>query len=76
MFFPREVLHGVATLGLCDFRGGSLIDDLASETPGVRSDVDDIVGGLHYLLVMFDDHDRVAERLQLAQHADELPGIA
>lgn len=50
--------------------------DLAAETPGPRTEIDDIVGGPDGVLVVLDHQHRVAEVAQLSQRVEESVVIA
>ena len=51
-------------------------DHLAAETASQRSDVDDVVGGADYLLVVLHHDDGVAYVAQVFQHTNELVCVA
>lgn len=74
--FSREVFCRVAVFGFREVGEVALIHHFAAEPPRLRSDVDDVVGGADYLLVVLHHDDRVAQLLQAAQHADEPLGVA
>ncbi len=49
----------------------ALEHDAAAVAAGVLADVDDLVGGEHYVLVMLDDDHRIAYLLQTPEHTDQ-----
>ena len=53
----------------------ALIDDLASETSGIRADINKIVGGAHDFFIVFNYNDRIAEIAEFFQHGDQAFGV-
>ncbi len=52
-----------------------LIHDLTTQSSGIRTHVDEVVGGTHHLLVMLHDDHGITQSLQLLEHLDEPVGI-
>ena len=72
----EQILHGVTLgvflqRGLVDVLGIPVEDYLTAEPSCVGTDVDEMVGGAHDLLVVFHHDHRIAYGLQLLQHVDE-----
>jgi hypothetical protein len=57
-------------------RGRALCDDLTSVLARAGTEVDEVVGAAHRLLVVLDDDHRVAEVAQALQRGDELCVVA
>ena len=72
---PREVSSRIAWGFLSYFGGWPSIDDLTTIAPGIGSDVDDIVGSTHHLLIMLDDNNCVAQVPQAMDDTDEALSI-
>ena len=72
---PREVGSRIAWCFLSYFGGWPSIDDLTTIAPGIGSDVDDIVGSTHHLLIMLDDNNCVAQVPQAMDDTDEALSI-
>lgn len=77
----RQVANGIA-LGVFlqrrfrDLLGIALEDDFATQSAGIRTDIDEVVGSAHDFLVVFDDDNGIAEVAQFFQHLDEPVGVA
>ena len=54
----------------------ALGDDVAAVLAGARAHVDEVVGRAHHLLVVLDDEDGVAERLEPLERPDQLVVVA
>ena len=54
-------MAGVGTAGACDFFGSAGGDDAAAVFAAFWSKIDDVVGGLDYVEIVFDDQHRVAQ---------------
>ncbi len=74
--FARKIAQGIAVGGFLETVDRSLIHDFSPETSGIGAYVDNMVGGAHYVLVMFHHHNRVAKALELAEHSDEFFRVA
>ena len=72
---PREVGSRIAWCFLRYFGGRASIDDLTAIAPGIGSDVDDVVGSTHHLLIMLDDDNCIAQVSQTVNDTDEALGI-
>ena len=72
---PREVGSRIAWCFFSYFGGRASIDDLTAIAPGIRPDVDDVVGSTHHLLIMLDDDNRVPQVSQAMDDTDEALGI-
>jgi hypothetical protein len=72
---PREIGSGFA-IGRPYFVERSRKHDLSPVLSGTRTDVDDVVGGLHDVFVVFDDDDGIADFGELFQIGDEKVVIA
>ena len=53
----------------------ALVDDFTSQSSGIRTDVDDVVGCTDDFLVVLYHHHGITQLLQLAEHLDEAVGI-
>ena len=56
------------------FVDSSFSDDESAVLSGSRTEIDQVIGGLHRLLVMLDDDDSVAEVAQLTERVEQ-PGV-
>ena len=74
--FAQEVAHGVAIGAGLQVLHVALVYDLSAQTTGMGTYVDDVVGTADDVFVMLYHDHRIAGLLQLAEHADELVGIA
>ena len=72
---PREVGSRIAWCFLRYFGGRSSIDDLTAIAPCIGTDVDDVVGSTHHLLIMLDDDNCIAQVSQTVNDTDEALGI-
>ena len=63
LHFTCEVFHGIAVGGSFQVGNIALIDYFTAQSSGFRTDVDDVVGGADYLLVVFNDYNRIADLL-------------
>ena len=72
---PREVGSRIAWCFLSYFGGRASIDDLTAIAPCIGTDVDDVVGSTHHLLIMLDDNNRVPQVSQTVDDTDEALGI-
>ena len=72
---PREVGSRIAWCFLRYFGGRASIDDLTAIAPCIGTDVDDVVGSTHHLLIMLDDDNSVAQVSQTVNDTDEALGI-
>ena len=72
----REELAGDRALVPHHVLRGALGDDVAAVLAGAGAHVDEVVGRAHHLLVVLDDEDGVAERLQPLERADQLVVVA
>ena len=84
----EQILHRVAlrpslqglivtqSVGLQNILCLTFEDNLSAQSSGIRTDIDQIVGSAHDLLVVLDDDDGVAQRLQFLQHMDQTVGVA
>ena len=82
-----EVLDGIAVgiflqelllfrrVGGGIFGGRTGIDQLAAQSSGIGTDVDEVVGGTHDFLVVLHYHHCIAQLLQLSEHLDEAVGV-
>src|SRR3989344_5004149 len=68
----RQILSRVGALGVGDFFGGALRDDSAAARSAVWAEVDEVIGALHHVEIVFDDDDRVAASHELLEYLDEL----
>ena len=71
--FPEaaEVLACQGLFGGDDVLQGAFGDDPAAVLPGARAEVDYMVGGAHYGLIVLDDEDGVANVAEALEGADE-----
>ena len=58
-----------------DLFGGARTDDFASFGAAFRAQVDDPIGGLNHVQVVFDDDDRVAGIDEAVQHLQQLVDV-
>ena len=56
--------------------GGAFIDDFATQSTGIGTDVDEVVGSTHDVLVVFYDDHRIADVAQFFQDFYQTAGIA
>src|SRR5689334_5037073 len=64
----RQIFAGKTCLRLRDLLRRALSDDLSAAGSAFRSEVDDPVGGLNYIEIMFDDHDGITLVAQPVNH--------
>ena len=67
---------GLNVCGASRVGDSPLPHDLSTQSPGIRTDVDDVVGCTDDFLVVLYDHDRIANIAQLFQYPDEPLGVA
>ena len=72
---PGEILESVARGSGVEMGYIALIYHLAAFAPGLRTDVDKIVGGTNNLLVMLHNHHGVAYLLEHSQHIYKFAGV-
>ena len=70
--FAAEILSGHRAVTRHDFLQGACAHHLAAVYTRSRSDVHDIVGGVHGILIVFDHDDGVAQVTQMAQGGNQL----
>ena len=70
-----EVLAGKALRYLCHLLGCSLRHDESAGASALGAEIDDVVGALDEVEVVFDDDDGIARIHQLLQHLDEAVDI-
>ena len=75
-FLAQKITHGVAVAVFLQIFHVSLVDNLAAQTSGLGTDVDDIIGGPDDFFVMFHHDHRIAQLLQLAQDVYQLVRVA
>ena len=61
---------------LLDLLGRSLCDDAPAVRAGARTDVDDVVGRVHRVLIVFDDDQRIAEVAQVLERREQAVVVA
>ena len=61
---------------LLDLLGRSLGDDAPAVRASARTDVDDVVGRVHRVLIMFDDNQRIAEVAQVLERREQAVVVA
>ena len=53
----------------------ALINDFSSQAAGIRTDIDDVIGGTDYFFIVLYHYHCVSEFLQLTQYADQTVGV-
>ena len=71
LFFMQQVANRVTLASRLQILHVALVDDFSSQTAGVRTDVDDVVGCTDDFLIMFHYYNGISQLLQLAEHLDE-----
>ena len=74
-FFTQQIAHGMAVATRLEILHVTLVDDFTSQSSGIRTDVDDVVGCTDDFLVVLYHHHGITQLLQLAEHLDEAVGI-
>ena len=75
-FAAREVGARDGVGVLLDLLGRALGDDATAVRAGARADVDDVVGRVHRVLVVFDDDQRIAEIAQVLERREQAVVVA
>ena len=76
LLLSAQALAGDGILVLHQFGQGSARDQPAAVHAGAGAKVDDVVGAAHRFLVVLDNDERVAARLELVQCAEQLLVVA
>ena len=81
LLFVEKIFHRIAIgvflqRGFVDLAGITVEDNLTSQATCIRTDVYQVIGSTHDLLIVLDHHHCIAKSLQLFQHVDETVGIA
>ena len=56
---------------LVDIRSVTFEHNLAPQTASIRPDINQVVRSAHKLFIVFDDDDRISQRLELFQYMDQ-----
>ena len=75
-FAAREIGARDGVGVLLDLLGRALGDDATAVRAGARADVDDVVGRVHRVLVVFDDDQRIAEIAQVLERREQAVVVA
>ena len=75
-FSAGKIFGSITTLGIYQSFYRTLIDDFSSQTPGLRADVDDIIGRADNVFVVLDDNYCITQLLKPTQNLNKQSGIA
>ena len=75
LLFSQQITYRMTIAAFFQVFHIALINDFSSQAAGIRTDIDDVIGGTDYFFIVLYHYHCVSEFLQLTQYADQTVGV-